>query len=215
MYIPAENPLLSKNDKKDVHVLLDSSDELKESFSERFDEQNKIMESESIGQSKEVEPNAVVPKAVENAPSASQYDAASECNGIEQNDKKIEAMDGVQESVDVFELMKENEHLFDSTDKSSNGPVERGMQKMDTVQTSTQNIKENDNDSSVQRKECINVDCLNSSNMFYDAPDFVINHFHLKKHHKQMFVCDICFDECIQKYGIEISLNYCQTNNFK
>lgn len=204
--ITAEEGLLTRRDSKDdVHVLLDSSDELHESVSESHGERSDVgnaknIESGAAETSNEAEPGAVAP---ENAPSVSQcedyecsenIDASPKCNGVEHNDEKIDALEGMQESADVFELMKENEHLFDS-DKPSNGPSNE-------VKASTEIVKENENDNSIQRKECINVDCLQPSSIFYDAPEFVINHFHLKKRHKQMFVCDICFDECIQKYGV-------------
>lgn len=202
--------MLSRSDKNDFHVLLDSSDELNESVSESHGERSKVEnvknnESDAAEPPMETEPGTATSEAVENVASVSQceeYDrsedinATSKCNGVKHNVEKIEAM----ESADIFELMKENEHLFDSG-KHSNGP-EHNAQQLDEVQTLIENITENENDNSIQRKECINVDCLHVSNMFYDAPEFVINHFHLKKRHKQMFVCDICFEECIKKYGV-------------
>lgn len=213
----AEVGLLSGSEKNDADVfLLDSSDELNESVSEseRGKAENaKNKETEAVEPPhKKTKPGPVTPETVDNVPSVSQCENAkysrsedidAACNGIEHNvEKKVQAMDGIQKSADVFELMKENEHLFDS-DKPSNRP-EHDTQQFEEVQTLTGNIKQ-DADNSIQRKECINVDCNEheSNVMFYHAPDFVINHFHLKskKRNKQMFVCDICFDLCIKKYG--------------
>lgn len=214
--ITAEEGLLPESDKNDVHVLLDNSDELNESVSsESHGEQSNVENSknnktEAAEPSKEAKPGAVTPEPIENTPSVSQCEehnrsedihAASKCNEVEHNAEKIEAINGIQETVDVFELMKENEHIFDS-DKPTNGLEHDLQQQLDDAQTLTEKIKENENDNSIQRKECINVDCLHLSNIFYDVPEFVINHFHLKKRHKQMFVCDLCFEECIQKYGV-------------
>lgn len=102
------------------------------------------------------------------------------------------------DSVDVFELMKENEHLFErkqsieETDNTANptpGPME--IEQSDEVEITR----------ITKKKECINVDCTNTTDIFYSAPEFIVSHFHLKKRPKIMFVCDNCFAEASERYG--------------
>lgn len=51
------------------------------------------------------------------------------------------------------------------------------------------------------RRECLNVECLKNSDVFYDAPEFVINHFHLNKRSKLMYACEECYNHAIESYG--------------
>lgn len=58
-----------------------------------------------------------------------------------------------------------------------------------------------DEENTNSRKECLNIDCLKKSDIFHEAPDFVVNHFHLNKRQKILFVCEYCYDVVIEAYG--------------
>lgn len=50
-------------------------------------------------------------------------------------------------------------------------------------------------------KECLNIECSHKSQDFFEAPEFVISHFHITKKRKMIYVCDECFESAIAKYG--------------
>lgn len=51
------------------------------------------------------------------------------------------------------------------------------------------------------RKECLNLECPKNSDVFYFAPEFIINHFHLTKRPKIAYVCESCHDSVTEHYG--------------
>lgn len=51
------------------------------------------------------------------------------------------------------------------------------------------------------RRECLNVVCKNNSGNFYEAPEFVINHFHLNKRSKIMYICEECYNIAVESYS--------------
>lgn len=50
-------------------------------------------------------------------------------------------------------------------------------------------------------KECLNIECSHKSRDYFEAPEFVISHFHVTKKRKTIYVCDECFEGAIAKYG--------------
>lgn len=56
-------------------------------------------------------------------------------------------------------------------------------------------------DKSLLRRECLNSDCSMNSDTFYEAPEFVINHYHLKKRSKMMYACEECYNRATESYG--------------
>lgn len=51
------------------------------------------------------------------------------------------------------------------------------------------------------RRECLNLECPKTSEVFYSASEFIINHFHLSKRPKLTYVCELCHDSVTEHYG--------------
>lgn len=50
-------------------------------------------------------------------------------------------------------------------------------------------------------KECLNHECSRESDDFFEAPEFVLSHFHITKKARTIYVCDVCFENAIAKFG--------------
>lgn len=56
-------------------------------------------------------------------------------------------------------------------------------------------------ESIVPHRECLNNGCAKQSNIFVEAPEFVVNYFHLSKRPKELYVCEQCYDTVVESYG--------------
>lgn len=138
--------------------------------------------------------------------------------------------DRASPSADVFDLLLENEDLFrkaDETIDEAQKPMEiNEMENQSDIIKSQEKIIKTENISDkiineepakieeaaaaevelskskekVIRKECLNIECKKKSDIFFDAPEFIINHFHLNKRQKMMFVCEYCYDLVTESY---------------
>lgn len=92
----------------------------------------------------------------------------------------------------------ETEHIVETYKKTED--VINAESEPEKVMDKVEPMEVEDEKASL-RKECLNVDCLKKSETFYEAPEFVINHFHLNKRQKVFFVCEYCYDSVTEAYG--------------
>lgn len=132
-----------------------------------------------------------------------------------------------KESVSVFDLLKENEDLFGKVDEdidecqkldesqSKEVDVIEDVEMQDKInvadieeisvssETNTEILNENDvriQEKAIVRKECLNVECKRKSDIFYEAPEFVVNYFHMNRRQKVQYACECCYDTAIKSY---------------
>lgn len=138
------------------------------------------------------------------------------------------------DSVSVFDLLKENEDLFGRADSNEGQPqtfegnqpsgdseekilledenkgVDSILPKIADIEKESESTEVTDEMDSepiqseenvVVRRGCLNIECSKESEVFIDAPEFIISHFHLNKRHKVLYVCEQCYDAVIETYG--------------
>lgn len=110
--------------------------------------------------------------------------------------KSFEALESAEPSdaVEPAEIVKNGDDSLICTENVDNIP---NISENIMVDEEPMQIEENE----ILRKVCLNVDCLKKSDIFLEAPEFLINHFHLKKRQKELFVCEYCYNEVIESYG--------------
>lgn len=114
---------------------------------------------------------------------------------IEPAEKPAEEAEGEEASEKMAEQAAAAKEISEETiDKETAGEAAaEGGQEVEPMTLDDENAN--------SRKECLNIDCLKKSDIFHEAPDFVVNHFHLNKRQKILFVCEYCYDIVIEAYG--------------
>lgn len=149
----------------------------------------------------------------------------------ETNDEPNIPQDTAIETANVLDLLMENRDLFGQTEantdeasKMSQTNVEEMEIQLDVTKTeenvvliesnienTSDNLLNEETISEVEQmkskekifhKECLNIDCVRKSDIFHDAPEFIINHFHLNKRQKMMYICEHCYDAVTESYEI-------------
>lgn len=49
-------------------------------------------------------------------------------------------------------------------------------------------------------RDCVNSDCAHKCYTFFEAPQFIINHFRVNKKSKAVYVCEDCYDTATNRY---------------
>lgn len=124
-------------------------------------------------------------------------------------DEEIEAAEDMNINQDRENELNENMHESEennqtivSLDKTSieNNLNDLEMNTKDEIKIEKDVNNTNGNEPDFLRKECLNIECSKKCKIFYDAPEFIINHFHLSKRQKYMHICDECFNNVIDNY---------------
>lgn len=93
---------------------------------------------------------------------------------------------------------------FPIIDIDSDGENDNDTRDLACAETITEEEEEEMSEESLalSHKECINVECTKRSTSFLEAPELAFNHYRLTKRMKYMHICEDCYNQVLDSYGI-------------